>query len=123
MRPAAGMKNSLPVILAGVLGMYGLVVSVSIMIALTAATSSDGLVPLYDGFAHLGAGLSCGFSALAAGIAIGVAGDAAVRAVARQPRLYVTMLLILVFSEALAIYGTIISLMITVNPSNIDCQF
>jgi hypothetical protein len=38
---------------------------------------------------------------LAAGIAIGVVGDAGVRAVGQQERLFVGMLLILIFAEAL----------------------
>jgi V-type H+-transporting ATPase proteolipid subunit len=34
---------------------------------------------LYDGFAHLAAGLACGLAGLAAGMAIGIVGDAGVR--------------------------------------------
>ena len=106
MRPNAAMKNSLPVIMAGVLGIYGLIVSIAI---------SSGIkepVPAFQTSAHLAAGLSTGLSCLAAGIAIGVGGNAAVRAVARQPRLFVAMLLILVFGEALALYGMIVSLIL-----------
>lgn len=50
-----------PVIMAGIIGIYGLVVSVLI---------SDGLkqkLPLYTGFIQLGAGLSVGLAGLAAG--------------------------------------------------------
>ena len=36
---------------------------------------------LYDGFAHLAAGLACGLAGLAAGMAIGIVGDAGVRSV------------------------------------------
>lgn len=103
-RPNTAMKNSLPVIMAGVLGIYGLITSIAI------TTSTRERIPHYTASAHLAAGLSTGFSCLAAGIAIGVGGNAAVRAVARQPRLYVAMLLILVFGEALALYGMIVSL-------------
>ena len=38
-------------------------------------------------------------SGLAAGVAIGVAGDAGVRAVAKQTKMYVGMVLILIFAE------------------------
>lgn len=38
-------------------------------------------------------------SGLAAGVAIGVAGDAGVRAVAKQSKMYVGMVLILIFAE------------------------
>lgn len=50
--------------MAGIIGIYGLVVSVLI---------SDGLkqqLPLFNGFIQLGAGLSVGLSGLAAGLAI-----------------------------------------------------
>lgn len=36
---------------------------------------------LFDGYAHLAAGLSCGLAGLAAGMAIGIVGDAGVRRV------------------------------------------
>lgn len=67
--------------MAGIIGIYGLVVSVLI---------SDGLkqkLPLFTGFIQLGAGLSVGLSGLAAGFAIGIVGDAGVRGTAQQPRL------------------------------------
>lgn len=34
---------------------------------------------LFHGYAHLGAGLSCGLAGLGAGMAIGIVGDAGVR--------------------------------------------
>ena len=81
--------------MAGIIGIYGLVVSVLI---------SDGLVqqmPLFTGFIQLGAGLSVGLAGLAAGFAIGIVGDAGVRGTAQQPRLFVGMILILIFAEVL----------------------
>lgn len=84
-----------PVIMAGIIGIYGLVVSVLI---------SDGLkqhLALYTGFIQLGAGLSVGLAGLAAGFAIGIVGDAGVRGTAQQPRLFVGMILILIFAEVL----------------------
>jgi len=81
--------------MAGIIGIYGLVVSVLI---------SDGLqqaLPLYTGFVQLGAGLAVGLSGLAAGFAIGIVGDAGVRGTAQQPRLFVGMILILIFAEVL----------------------
>ena len=67
-----------------------------------------------SGFLHLGAGLSVGLSGLGAGIAIGIVGDVGVRGTAQQPRLYVGMILILIFAEVLALYGLIVSLVMTV---------
>lgn len=88
--------------MAGIIGIYGLVVSVLI---------SDGLkqqLPLYTGFIQLGAGLSVGLAGLAAGFAIGIVGDAGVRGTAQQPRLFVGMILILIFAEVLGMSQPII---------------
>ena len=60
----------------------------------------------YSGYAHLGAGLTVGMSSLAAGLAIGIVGDAGVRANAQQPRLFVGMILILIFAEAGRIHAS-----------------
>ena len=64
-------------------------------------------------FAQLGAGLSVGFSALAAGFAIGIVGDSGVRGTAQQPRLFVGMILILIFAEVLGLYGLIVALVLS----------
>ena len=56
---------------------------------------------------------SAGLSGMAAGIAIGIVGDAGVRASAQQPKLYVGMVLILIFAEALGLYGLIVGLILT----------
>ncbi len=66
----------------------------------------------YAGYKHFAAGLCCGLSSLAAGLAIGVAGDAGVRANA-QKDIYVGVILILIFAEALGLYGLIISIILS----------
>ncbi|CAE8658872.1 unnamed protein product [Polarella glacialis] len=66
----------------------------------------------YAGYAHLAAGLTVGLRSLAAGMAIGVVGDAGVRANAQQPKLFVGMILILIFAEALGLYGLIVGLVV-----------
>lgn len=63
---------------------------------------------------HMGAGLSVGISGLGAGIAIGIVGDAGVRGTSQQPRLYVGMILVLIFAEVLALYGLIVALVMVV---------
>lgn len=76
MRPELVMKSIVPVVMAGVLGIYGLIIAVII---------STGINPkakpyyLFDGYAHLSSGLACGLAGLAAGMAIGIVGDAGVR--------------------------------------------
>ncbi|KIN05504.1 hypothetical protein OIDMADRAFT_16847 [Oidiodendron maius Zn] len=105
LRPDLIVKNIVPVIMAGIVGIYGLVVSVLIV---------DGLaqtVSLYTSFLQLGAGLSVGLAGLAAGFAIGIVGDAGVRGTAQQPRLFVGMILILIFAEVLGLYGLIVALL------------
>lgn len=108
MNPQLVMRNIIPVVMAGVLGIYGLIVAV----ILNQNITPDGY-SLYNGFAHLGAGLSCGLSGLAAGMAIGIVGDAGVRANGQQPKLFVGMILILIFAEALGLYGLIVAIILS----------
>lgn len=54
-------------------------------------------------------------SGLAAGMAIGVVGDAGVRAIGQQEKLFVGMILILIFAEALGLYGLIVALILSQN--------
>ena len=49
----------------------------------------------------------------AAGLAIGVVGDAGVRANAIEPKMFVGMILILIFAEALGLYGLIIAIILS----------
>lgn len=90
---------------------YGLVVSVLI--------SGDLQSPmaLYTGFIQLGAGLSVGLAGLAAGFAVGIVGDAGVRGVAQQSRVFVGMVLILIFAEVLGLYGLIVALILNTKSS------
>ncbi|CAO1630227.1 unnamed protein product [Sympodiomycopsis kandeliae] len=106
LRPDLLVRCIVPVVMAGIIAIYGLVVSVLI--------SGDLKSPmtLYAGFIQLGAGLSVGLSGLAAGFAIGVVGDAGVRGTAQQPRLFIGMILILIFAEVLGLYGLITALIL-----------
>lgn len=80
-------------------------------------------MPLFTGFIQLGAGLSVGLAGLAAGFAIGVVGDAGVRGFAQQPRLFVGMVLILIFAEVLGLYGLIVALILNTGaePTGYSC--
>ena len=75
--------------------------------------SSFLLFSFCSSFLQLGAGLSVGFSGLAAGFAIGIVGDSGVRGTAQQPRLFVGMILILIFAEVLGLYGLIVALVLS----------
>jgi len=112
------MKSIIPIIMAGVLGIYGLIVAV----LLGSGISGDepyGYAS-FSGYAALSAGLCCGMAGLSAGIAIGIVGDAGVRANARQPKLFVGVILILIFAEALGLYGLIVALILSSN--TLDCK-
>lgn len=111
-RPELVMRSIIPIIMAGVLGIYGLIVAVIISSNMKSSSADPGNFQ-YDGFAYLAAGLSVGLCALAAGMAIGIVGDAGVRATAQQPKLFVGMILILIFAEALGLYGLIIALILS----------
>ena len=91
LKPELIMKSVVPVVMAGILGIYGMIVAVIIVQRIT-DTYTDK-----SAYAHLASGLCCGFSSLAAGLAIGIVGDAGVRANAQQDKIFVGMILILIF--------------------------
>ncbi|PWI67149.1 hypothetical protein PCL_04311 [Purpureocillium lilacinum] len=112
LRPDRLMQNVLCAIMAQILSIYGLVISVII------ANQIYEKMPIYTGFLQLGAGLSVGLCGLAAGFAIGIVGDCGgaqqpppLRASTQQPRLYVGMVLILIFAEVLGLYGGVVAVM------------
>lgn len=63
-------------------------------------------------FLHLASGLSVGLTGLAAGYAIGIVGDMGVRSYMQQSRIFVGMVLILIFAEVLGLYGLIVALLL-----------
>merc|ERR1712166_1199783 len=101
-------RSIIPVVMAGVLGIYGLITAVII----NGKIETPAEYSQFLGYAHLSAGLVVGLSSMAAGMAIGVVGDAGVRANAQQPKLFVGMILILIFAEALGLYGLIVGLVV-----------
>ncbi|KAF0982851.1 hypothetical protein FDP41_010830 [Naegleria fowleri] len=103
------MKGIVPVIMAGILGIYGLIVSIIIAGSINVKSGYSS----YSGYSHLASGLACGLSSLAAGLSIGVVGDAGVRAYGKQQRVFVGLILILIFGEALGLYGLIVALVVS----------
>eukprot|EP00553_Chaetoceros_curvisetus_P001786 CAMPEP_0204616860 /NCGR_PEP_ID=MMETSP0717-20131115/4003_1 /ASSEMBLY_ACC=CAM_ASM_000666 /TAXON_ID=230516 /ORGANISM="Chaetoceros curvisetus" /LENGTH=164 /DNA_ID=CAMNT_0051630233 /DNA_START=102 /DNA_END=596 /DNA_ORIENTATION=+ len=151
MYPAGVIKNIIPIVMAGVLGIYGLIVAVIITQSIS-TPYGDGTTTysLYSSYAHLAAGLCCGVSCLAAGGTIGVIGDIGVQCfglkasggqrswatgeganpseagegaismdatvtVEAANKLYVGLLIMLIFAEALALYGLIVALILSQN--------
>lgn len=154
--PAGIIKTIVPIVMAGVLGIYGLIVAVIIAQAVVPPNQGDATntYSSFNGYTHLAAGLCCGLSCLAAGGTIGLIGDVGVRGFgltaengckwywdpaamegagegdeggdsgAQMPmfnknaaenanKLYVGMLIMLIFSEALALYGLIVALILS----------
>ena len=64
-------QGLIPIIMAGILGIYGVIIAVIAGAQIKALNSN---MTEAQGYNFLGAGLACGLSSLAAGLAIGVAG-------------------------------------------------
>lgn len=149
--PGSVMKNVIPVVMAGVIGIYGLIVAVILAESIPKPNlKRENLYSVYTAMAHLSAGLCTGISGLVAGGCIGIVGDYGVRAVGYrasnislfpgsseksgyssipdsdeggggqevsgtedQNKLFVGMLIMLIFSEALALYGLIVALIVS----------
>lgn len=107
-RPDLIMKSLIPVVMAGIIAVYSLVIAV----LLVGNIKPEGSYDLFSSFLHLGAGLSVGLTGLAAGYAIGVVGDMGVRSYMQQSRIFVGMVLILIFAEVLGLYGLIVALIL-----------
>lgn len=132
------MRNIIPVVMAGVLGIYGLIVAVILNGKFSKPDASGAATySQYNGFAHLAAGLCAGLCSLASGISIGIAADAGTRAVGAQSAmdaswkkmgftgdaggqvdssgdaLFVGTILIQVFASNLGLYGLIAALIMT----------
>lgn len=136
--PELLMRNIIPVVMAGVLGIYGLIVAV-ILNGKFSVPEASGFATYsqYNGFAHLAAGLCCGLCSLASGLSIGISADAGTRAVGAQSAmdaswkkmgftgdsggqvnsagdaLFVGTILIQVFASNLGLYGLIAALIIS----------
>ena len=73
-KPGLVYKSLVPVVMAGILGIYGLIVSVVLISKVSIANSNP-----YTMFKLMTSGMCVGWSCVAAGYAIGVVGDAGVR--------------------------------------------
>eukprot|EP00727_Mastigamoeba_balamuthi_P007616 m51a1_g3475 putative vacuolar atpase proteolipid subunit (183) ;mRNA; r:759483-760477 len=118
MKPEMVMKAIIPVIFAGIIGIYGLIICIMIITNI----KNDGKYTLMASFMDLGSGLTVGLCGLGAGMAIGIVGDSGVRATGQQPRLYVPMVLVLIFSEALGLYGLIVAILLTSKGTSASCE-
>ena len=140
--PGGIIKNLVAIIMAGVLGIYGLIVAIIIAGGVTSPKYGFGnTYSQFTGWAHLAAGLCCGLCCLAAGGATGMAGEYGIKATGLRAelnharagkgmgstvsahsevvdegdagRLYIGSVTILSFSGAIGLYGFILALIIT----------
>ena len=113
-------KGLMPIIMAGIVGIYGLVAAVIINPKVVDEVGNDGF-HLFDGYALLAAGLSVGLCGLASGMCIGVAGDAAARVMAEKPQLLMGCMLVLIFGEVLGLYGFIVAIILSGKTDGREC--
>jgi V-type H+-transporting ATPase proteolipid subunit len=112
-------KGLMPIIMAGIVGIYGLVAAVIMNPKIVVGDNSN--FSLFNGYALLAAGLSVGLCGLASGMCIGVAGDAAARVMAEKPQLLMGAMLVLIFGEVLGLYGFIIAIILSGKTDKRDC--
>jgi len=114
LKPELIFKSIIPVVMSGILGIYGLIIAVLLSIKLesipydntTLEQPSKWGTNYYNSYKFLAAGLCCGLSSLASGLCIGVVGDAGVRGNAQRD-IMIAIVLMMIFAEALALYGFI----------------
>ena len=111
-RPQLAFKALVPVIMAGILSIYGLIIAVLTVMAVkpNETDSNPAKAAIY-----LVSGLVCGLSQLAAGYAIGLVGEQGTRSFAMNEQVFVPLILILIFCEVLGLFGMIIAIIMTVS--------
>ena len=108
-RPNLAFKSIIPIIMAGILSIYGLIIAVLVSQKVSVDVNTAAL-PMFQ----LGAGLVCGFSNVAAGYAIGLVGEVGVKFYAINEAVFVALILILIFAEVLGLYGMITSIIVSI---------
>ena len=109
----SGIVPFIPIIIAGVLAIYGLIYSVIVLSSITAVDYSTA-----RGYAQFTGGLVLGFTCLASGVAVGIVGRDGLRAISENPSpqsgVFLTapvkLVLNLIYCEALGLYGLIFAL-------------
>ena len=99
------MKVMLPIVMSGVIAIYGLIYSIISATATTGAEYSES-----QGYACFAGGMAVGLCCLVSGIAIGVCGEAGIYTSSRNSKMFVLMTLVLIYCEALGLYGLIFGL-------------
>ena len=101
-RPDLAFKAIIPIIMAGILSIYGLIVAILITQNVKPDVSDHSLY-----FLQLNAGIVCGLSNGIAGYTIGLTGESGVKFYGINENIFVGLILILIFAEVLGLYGMI----------------
>jgi len=107
LQPPRLLRGTAPVVMAELLAIYGFVLALALVLGLDIRSYSP-----FAGYLDFAAGCAVGLGCLAAGWAIGIVGDAGVRAYAKQVRVFATLVLTLVFAEALGLGSLIVGLVL-----------
>lgn len=107
MKPNMIMKGFFAIIMTGIIGIYGLVVS--ILIILKIVQQKEQITPYKAGL-FFSSGLMTGLGGLASGYGIGASSLYGIKAVAQQEKLLFSYIFALILNEALVIYTLIASL-------------
>ena len=131
-RPDIIFKAIIPIVMAGILGMYGLIITIilkqgSKFHCLLLIRFYNSLVygtPITDynspekwnyswnkAYRHMGSGLCVGLSCFASGMAIGTCGDAGIRGLLHGDIL-IAVILMMIFAEAIALFGFIVGVVL-----------
>ena len=97
--------STIPIIIAGVLAIYGLIYSVIVLAAVPAEDYSDS-----RGYAQFVGGITVGLCCLASGLAVGMVGNRGLRALTENKSSPLQVIINLVYCEALGLYGLIFGL-------------
>ena len=109
-KPGFVFKGIIPVIMAGILSIYGLIIAVILGMKIKKPGSDSW--GAYESVNTFAAGLCCGLCQIAAGYAIGIVGDGGVRYAAQNEQIFVGLILILIFAEVLGLFGMIVSIIV-----------
>src|SRR5947207_1366413 len=115
--------------MSGIIAVYGLVMAVLIAGSLNPLDdySLYKYLPrskshlIFSGIIHLAAGLCVGMTGLAAGYCIGIVGDQGVRSYLLQQKIFVGLVLILIFAEVLGLYGLMVGLILNNRAGPAQC--
>jgi len=117
------MRALVPVVMASIIAIYGLVAGVVISSKLQSSSAGYTLFQLClltslqrlssdfnRGASHLASGLACGGCCMGAGYAVGISGDSGVCSLGAQPKNFIGFVLVWSWGQLLGLYGLLVAL-------------